>query len=105
MIEFLLIRIGFSIGFADAFRHDFQVTFLVACVFTIFALHTGRVLQEIATQSAAHDIIKLLENEFVAVEFMNFLFSLTDGALAIQPEIERSLVLVVFCCQILVIHV
>ena len=41
MIEFLLIRIGFSIGFTDAFRYNFQVTFLMACVFAVFALHAS----------------------------------------------------------------
>lgn len=69
----------------------------MARVFTIFTLHTSRILQEIAAQSAAHDVIKLLEHELVAVEFMNFLFPLTDGAFTIEPEIEWSLVLVVFC--------
>lgn len=105
MVEFLLVRISFGIRFTNALRHDFQVTFLVACVFAIFALHTSRVLQEIAAQSAAHDVVELLEHEFVAVEFMNFFFSLTDGAFAIEPEIKRSLVLVMFCCQNLALHV
>lgn len=71
----------------------------MACVFTIFALHTSRVLQEVAAQSAAHDIVELLEHELVTVEFMNLLFLLTNGAFAIKPEIKRPLVLIMFRCH------
>lgn len=105
MIEFLLVGVCLGVGFANALCHDFGVTFLVACVFAILALHPSRVLQEIPTKSAAHDVVKLLEHEFVTIEFMDFFFPLTDGALAIESKIKWSLILVIFRCQHLTFHV
>lgn len=105
MIQFLLVGICLGVGFANALCHNLGVAFLVACVFAIFALHPSRILQEVATKSAAHDVVKLLEHEFVAIEFMNFFFPLTDGALAIEPKIKWSLILVIFRCQSLTFKV
>ena len=43
MIEFLLIRVGFRIGFADAFRDNLGVALFMARIFAILALHSGRI--------------------------------------------------------------
>ena len=44
MIEFLFIRVGFRIGFADTFRDNFGVALFMARIFAILALHTSRIL-------------------------------------------------------------
>lgn len=67
MIQLLFIRIRFCVRFADAFGDDFGVALAVACVLAILALHSCRVFQKVSAQSATHDGVKLLQNEFVTI--------------------------------------
>ena len=67
MIDFLLVRICFRVRFTDTFGDDFGIALLVTGVFAVLALHSGRILQKLSTQRAAHDIVELLENEFMAI--------------------------------------
>ena len=97
MVELLFIRVGFCIGFADAFGDDLGVTFFVARIFAILALHTSGVLEKLSTKSTTHDIVELLEHKFMAVKLMNFFFALTDGAFTVKTNIERSSVFELFC--------
>ena len=97
MIEFLLIRIGFRIRFADTFGNDLGVALFVARVFAILALHTGGVLEELPAKSTTHDVVELLEHKFMAVKFMNFFFALADGAFAVEANVEGSSVFELFC--------
>ena len=97
MVELLFIRIGFRIRFADALCDDFGIAFLVASILAILALHTGGVLQKFSTQCATHDIVELLKNKFVAVEFVNFFLALPDGTSTINPATKRSSIVGLFC--------
>ena len=71
----------FRIGFTDTFGDDFGVTFLVTGVFAVFTLISCCVFEEFATEGTSHDLIELLHYEFVAVDFVHFFFTLTDGSL------------------------
>lgn len=66
MIQFLLIGVGLSVRFTDAFRDDLSIALFMTCILAIFALHAGRVLQEISTKSASHDVVELLEYKLVS---------------------------------------
>ena len=103
MVQFLLIRVDFCIGLANAFGYNFRITFLVACVFAILALHSCRVFKKVPTKSTTHDIVELLEHEFVTVELVDLFLSLTYSALAIESNIKRSPVLDLFSWTRLVI--
>lgn len=67
VVQFLLVGICFRIRFADALCDDLWVALFMTCVFTILALHAGRILQEVSAKSTTHDIIKLLQNELMPV--------------------------------------
>ena len=96
MIDFLLIRISLGVGFANTFCNNTGIAFGVTSVFAVFALHTSRVFEKFATQSATHDVVKLLRDEFVTVHLMDSFFSLTNGTFSVETEIERSPVLDLF---------
>lgn len=61
VIELLLVWICFCVRLADTLGDDFRITFLVTRILAIFTLHPSRVLQEVSTQSAPHDIVELLK--------------------------------------------
>ena len=77
MVELLFVWIRLCVRFANAFSHDLGVATLVACVFAVLALHTGRILEKLATQGAAHDGIKLLSDEFVAILLRDLFLALS----------------------------
>ena len=62
----------------------------MTCVSTIFALISQRVEKEIAAKSTEHDLIKLTLNEFMAIHFVHFAFTLPEGALTTEPSEPRS---------------
>ena len=105
MIQFLLVRIRFRIRFANAFGDDFRVALLMAGIFTILALHASRVLQKVSAKSTTHNIIELLQNELVAIQLVNFFFTLTYGAFTVQADIEGPPVCYLFCYSALVYYV
>ena len=93
VVDFFLVRIRLGVGFADALGDHAGVAFGVAGVLAVFALHAGRVLQEVATQGTAHDVVELLGNELVALFLVDFLLLLANGTLTVETDIERSAVL------------
>ena len=99
MVELLLIWVGFCIGLADAFSDNLGVAFFMARIFAILALHTSGVFEELPTKSTTHDVVKLLEDKFVAVKLMYFFFALTYGAFTIEANVKRPSVFQLFCCH------
>ena len=69
----------------------------MASILAVFALHTSGVLEEVAAQSAAHDVVELLYDKFVSVQLVDLFFTLSDSTLAVQPDIERPSVSVLLC--------
>lgn len=98
MVEFLFVGICLRVRLADALGDNTFVTFFMASVLAILALHAGRIFEKISTKCTPHDIVKLLDDELVAVHLVYFLFALPDSALAIQANIERSSILHLLCC-------
>ena len=91
MIEFLLIRVGFGVGFTDAFGDDFGEAALVAEILAVLTLHPGGVLEELAAERTAHHGVELLVHELVPVLLLDLLFALTHRAFAAQAHIESGL--------------
>lgn len=96
MVEFGFIRIGFGVGLGDTLGDDLWITFLVASVIAIRALHTRGVFEEFTTESTTHNVVKLLLNKLVAILFDNLFFTLTNGAFSTKSSIERRFVASVF---------
>jgi hypothetical protein len=71
----------FRISFANTFCDDFGITVFVARVFAILTLISRSIFEEFATKGTTHDLIELLHDEFMAVNFVHFFFSLTDCTL------------------------
>lgn len=88
MIDFLLVWIGFVVRFANTFGDDFRVTFLVTRVLAICTLHACSILQEIPTESAAHNVIELLCNEFMSLLLVDLFLLLTNSTLPIETDIK-----------------
>ena len=88
MVNFLLVRVGLIVRLAYAFGDDFGITFLVASVLAICALHACGVLEEITAKRTAHNIIELLRDEFVSLLLVYFLLFLANSALAIETDVE-----------------
>jgi hypothetical protein len=74
MIKLLLIRIRFCIGFADTFGDDFGIALLVASVLAVCTLHSSSVFQELPTHGTAHEIVKLLSDEFMSISLVDLFF-------------------------------
>ena len=93
MIEFLFVWICLCVRFADTFRDNLTIAFLVACILAVFALHTSGVFEEVTTQGTPHDIVELLKHELVTVELMNLFFPLTDSTFTIETNIKGPAIL------------
>lgn len=100
MIQLLFFGICLCVRLADTLGDDTFVTLLVASVLAILTLHACRILEEVSTQSAPHDVIELLLYEFVAVHLVDFFFTLPDSTLTVQTNIERSSILHLLGCSI-----
>lgn len=94
VVDFLLVRIRLGVGLADALGDHARVAFSVACVLAVFALHAGRVFEEVATQGTAHNVVELVLHKLVSEHLVDLFLSLTDGALAPETEIHGSSILV-----------
>lgn len=90
VVDLLLVGVRLVVRLADAFRDDFWIAFCVARVFAVSALHAGRVLEEIPTKRTPHNIVELLLDEFVTLLFVHFFLLLSDSALTIETDIERT---------------
>lgn len=91
VINLLFIWIRFVICLADTLGDDFRIAFSVAGVLTILALHAGRVLEQVSAESTSHNVVKLLLDKLVALLLVNLFFLLSDSALSIETQIQRSL--------------
>lgn len=99
VVELGLVRIRFCVGLGDALGDHLLVAFLVARVLAVGTLHASRILEEIAAEGAPHDVIELLLDELVAVLLVDFLLALTNGALAVETNVERPAILVLLGCD------
>lgn len=61
VVEFFFVRVCLRIGFTDTLGNHFGIAFLMTSIFAIFALHPSRIFEKISAQSAAHDVVELLE--------------------------------------------
>ena len=93
MIKLLFFGVCLCVRLAYALGDDTSITLLMTGVFAIFTLHARRVLEEVSTLCAAHDVIELLLNEFVAVHLVDLLFTLPNGTFTVQANIEWSPIL------------
>ena len=94
VVDFLLVRI--VVGFADTLGDNLGVTLAVAGVLAIRTLHAGCILEEFSTQCTAHNVVKLLGDELVALLLVNLLLLLANGTLAIKTNVEGTAVLQLF---------
>lgn len=96
MVDFLLVRIGLVVGFADTLGDNLRVTLAVAGVLAIRTLHAGSILEEFSTQCTAHNVVKLLGDELVALLLVNLLLLLANGTLTVKTNVEGTAVLQLF---------
>lgn len=94
MVDLLLVGVRLRITLANTLRNDARVALRVAGVLAVLALHPGGVLEELATERAAHNVVELLLDELVAVHLVDVLLALADGSLSPQPEVDGPAVLV-----------
>ena len=92
VVDLLFVRIGLSVALADTFCDHAGIALGVASVLAVLALHACRVLEEIPAKCAAHNVVELVLDEFVAVHFVNFLLALTNGTLSTKTEINGAAV-------------
>jgi hypothetical protein len=97
MVDFLLVGIRLVVRFADTFRDHFRIALSMACIFAIGALHAGGVLEEVATEGATHNVVKLLRNELVSLFLVDFFLLLANGALTVETDVERPPIFQLFC--------
>jgi hypothetical protein len=71
----------------------------VASIFAVRALHAGGVFQQLSAKRTAHDVVKLLLHELVAVHLVHLFFLCTDSAFSSQAEIQRLFVVVELHCE------
>ena len=70
----------------------------MTCIFTVLTLISRCVFEEFATEGTSHDLIELLHYEFVAVDFMHFFFTLTNGALTTETTLKGTFPASFFDC-------
>ena len=96
VVESLLVRVCLGVRFADALCDDLVEAIFVAQVLAVLTLHAGSILEELATQSAAHDAVELLRDELMAVLFHDLFLPLAHSTLTVEAKVKGSLPLVVF---------
>ena len=75
----------------------------MASILAVRALHASRVLEKLAAESTAHDVVKLLLHELVTILLDDLLLSLANGTFTTKSDIKRLLVLGMFDCRLLVV--
>ena len=94
VIDFGLVRIRLVIGLRDALGNDFPIATFVTRKLAVRTLHASRILKQFSTESAAHNVVELLLDKLVAILFVDFFLSLTDGSLTSKSLIECRLAFV-----------
>lgn len=88
MVDLFLVRVRFRVGLADTLGDDTGITLGVAGVFAVLALHAGRIFEEVAAKSTAHDVVKLLLDELVPIHLVHIFFPLSNSTLSAKTKIE-----------------
>jgi hypothetical protein len=91
VVDLLFVRIGFRIALADTLGDDASITLGVTGILAVFALHTGRILEEISAKRTAHDVVELVLNKLVAVHLVDLFLALSNSALSSQTKIHLPL--------------
>jgi hypothetical protein len=60
MVDFLLVRIRLCVRLAYTLSDNTSITFSVAGIFAVLALHASGVFEKIAAESTSHDVVELL---------------------------------------------
>ena len=90
MVDLLFVGVRLVVGLADTFGNDLGITFGVAGVLAIRALHAGRVFEEVSAECTAHDVIELLLDEFVALLLVDLFLLLPDRTLSVKTNVKGS---------------
>ena len=93
VVDLLLVGIGLIIGLANTLGDNLGITLAMASILAIGTLHASCVFQKVTAKSTAHNVVKLLRNELVSLLFVNFFLLLSDSALTVQSNVERSSIL------------
>lgn len=92
VIDLFLLGVSLSIRLADTLGDDAGVALRVACILAVLALHARRVLEEVTTERAAHDVVELPLHKFVSVNIVDLLLALANGTLAAKTGTQLALV-------------
>lgn len=98
MVDLLFVRVRLIVCFADTLGDDLGIALLMAGVLAVSTLHAGGIFQEIAAKCAAHDVVKLLRDELVALLLVDLLLLLPNSTLTIETNIERTSVFQLLGC-------
>lgn len=99
MVQFCLVRVTFRVRLANALGYNLRVAFFVAHVFAIRTLHAYCVLEQLSAQCTSHDVVELLCDELVTVEFVNIFLALTNGTFTVQTCVKGSTLSCFLCCE------
>ena len=94
VIDLLLVRVGLGVALTNALGDDAGITFGVARVLAVLALHASGILEELPAEGATHDVVELALDELVSVHLVHFLLALSNGASSVKTQIKRPAVLV-----------
>ena len=90
MVQLGLVWICLRVGLRDTLGNDLGVALLVTSVLAIRALHSSSILEKLAAEGAAHNVVKLLLDEFVTILLHHFFFALTDSTFSAKPSINSD---------------
>jgi hypothetical protein len=96
VVDLFFVRIGLGVALADTLCDHAGIALGVASVLAVLALHTCRVLEEIPAKCAAHNVVELVLDKFVAVHLVNLLLALTNGTLSTKAKIDGAAISVGF---------
>lgn len=96
VIDLLLVGVGLVVRLADTFGDDLGIALAVAGIFAVGTLHARGILQEVAAQGTAHDVVELLRDELVTLLLVDLFLLLAHGTLAVETNVERTAVLELF---------
>ena len=96
MVDLLLVWISLRVALTDTLGDHAGIALSVTCIFAVLTLHSGRVLEEIATERTPHDVVELMLNKFMSIHFVNLFLALANGAFPAEADINRPAVLACF---------
>ena len=90
MVDFLLVRVGLVIRLADTLGDDLGIALAMASILAVGTLHSCSILQKVAAQSTAHDVVELLGDELVTLLLVYLFLLLSDGTLTVETDVKWS---------------